>query len=71
MLELYDTVRVKKPWPEYGLTTENIGGIVDIQGDGTAFTVDFLEDDENDYMDALFHYFKAEDLVLVEKNIKS
>ncbi len=65
MFNLFDVVRLKKPLKKYGLTVENIGTIVDIQGDGNTLVVEFIDKNGNSIDEALFENFKPEDLELI------
>ena len=63
---MLDTVILKQT--KYGVPAGTKGATVDISSDGTAFTVEFVDENYDTYEEALFHYFSAEELQLVERN---
>ena len=66
MFNLYDVVRTKKDYPELSLTKENIGTIVDKLSNGKAYTVEFLDENNDTIEEALFTEFGENDLILIE-----
>lgn len=66
MFNLYDVVRTKKDYPELSLTKENTGAIVDILSNGKAYTVEFLDENDDTIEEALFTEFGENDLILIE-----
>lgn len=47
MLKLFDTVTLKNDDPETGVKAGTEGTIVDVLGNGKAFTVEFFDEDGN------------------------
>ena len=47
MLKLFDTVTLKNDDPETGVKAGTVGTIVDVLGNGKAFTVEFFDEDGN------------------------
>lgn len=47
MLKLFDTVTLKNDDPETGVKAGTEGTIVDVLGNGKAFTVEFYDEDGN------------------------
>ena len=47
MLKLFDIVTLKNDDPETGVKAGTEGTIVDVLGNGKAFTVEFFDEDEN------------------------
>ncbi|MBR4077605.1 MAG: DUF4926 domain-containing protein [Oscillospiraceae bacterium] len=66
MLKLHDVVRLKKDNKKYGIPAETIGAIIDVHGDGSAYTVEFVDGEGNTYEEALFTEFREDDLILVK-----
>jgi hypothetical protein len=64
-MKLYDTVRLKEDNPAVGVTTDNLGSIVDVLGDNEAYTVEFFDSDGNTIEDALFIEFTDDQLEFV------
>ncbi|MBR4077681.1 MAG: DUF4926 domain-containing protein [Oscillospiraceae bacterium] len=67
MLKLHDVVRLKKENKKYGIPADTIGAIVDVLGDGDAYTVEFVDNEGNTYEDALFTEFREDELILVKQ----
>lgn len=65
MLGLYDVVRLKADDLRFGVKHSFIGAVVDVHGNGDAFTVEFIDDDGKTIEDALLVDYHAEDLELV------
>ena len=65
MLDLLDVVRLKKDNEQYGVPATVTGTIVDVIGDGEAYTVEFMDDEGNTFEEALFAEFTENDLVKV------
>lgn len=61
-----DLVRLKKDDPESGITTEDIGTIVDIIPNAKACTIDFVDNEGFSNYKALIKHYLLSDLVLVE-----
>ena len=66
MFELYDTVRLKEENTELGIKPSNIGAIVDVLGNGEAYTVEFVDENGDTIEDALFAEFSEDELELVK-----
>lgn len=62
MFELLDIVRVKKEYPELSLTPKHIGTIVDIHNGGKAYTVEFIDENEDTIEKALYTEFAESEL---------
>lgn len=56
-LDMLDTVRLKQA--KYGVPAGTVGTIVDISSEGTAYTVEFVDENYDTYEEALFHYFSG------------
>lgn len=67
MLKLHDVVRLKNDNKKYGIPADAIGAIVDVLGDGSAYTVEFVDGEGNTYEEALFTEFRADELILVNQ----
>jgi hypothetical protein len=67
MFHLLDVVRLKKSNEIYNIPHSALGTIVDIHGQGEAYTVEFVDSHGNTYEDALFAEFSEEDLELVTR----
>lgn len=48
-IELLDTVAVTKDLPDLGLTSGEVGAVVEVFGDGEAFEVEFCDDTGQTY----------------------
>lgn len=68
MFNLYDTVKPKRDFPKLHLKSEHIGCIVDILGNGKAYTVEFFDEEGNTIEDALFYDFEEQDLIKIATN---
>ena len=66
MLNLYDVVKTKKDYPNLSLKKENIGTVVDILNGGDAYTIEFLDENNDTIEEALFYEFNGSDLVLIK-----
>ena len=66
MFNMFDVVKTKKDYPEYGLKATYVGAIVDIVNNGEAYTVEFIDEAGNTIEDALYTEFKADELELIE-----
>lgn len=66
MLNLYDVVKTKTDYPDLFLTKENIGTIVDVLNNGEAYTVEFLDENNETIEEALFVEFNESELVLIK-----
>ena len=62
-IQLYDTVALKVDLPEYGLTTGEVGAVV-MTYDGTAYEVEFVDDDGMTYG---LHTLRAETVVALHR----
>ena len=67
MLRLHDVVQLKNENKEYGIPAGTTGAIVDVLGEGSAYTVEFVDNDGNTYEDALFTEFREDELILVKQ----
>ena len=63
MFNLYDVVMVKRDYPNLSLTPKNIGTIVDIQNNGEAYTVEFVNENGDTIEEALLEYFREDELL--------
>ncbi|MDR0852909.1 MAG: DUF4926 domain-containing protein [Clostridiales Family XIII bacterium] len=72
MFNLFDIVKLKSPKINLGITSNDIGAIVYIHNDGEAYgeayTVEFLDSDNETIMESLFMEFTPDELTLVKKD---
>ena len=68
MLDLYTTVKLKKKHPELHLKEGSLGAVVDVLKNGEAYTVEFLDENGNTNEEALYTYFKENELEVVKNN---
>lgn len=66
MLKLFDTVTLKKDDPETGVKAGTEGTIVDVLGNGKAFTVEFFDEDGNTIEASLYTEYTPAQLQKVE-----
>lgn len=66
MLKLLDIVKLKKDDTAHGVKKSYLGTIVDVQAEGKAFTVEFVDESGETIEAALFTDYKPEDLILVQ-----
>lgn len=64
MIKLFDIVKLKDAKPDYGITADTTGTVVDIASDG-AYTVEFFDKSGQTIEDGLFLYFQESELELV------
>ena len=69
MLELLDIVILKTDDPETGIKAGTEGTIVDILGNGKAFTVEFFDKDGNTIEASLYREYTPEQLQKIETNL--
>lgn len=67
MLKLYETVGVKKDYPELGITTKNEGCVIDILANGKAYVVEFFDEDGETIEKSLLKDFLEEELMSKSK----
>lgn len=67
MLELLDCVKLKDPakYKAIDVPEGETGTIVDIVGDGEAYTVEFLDEEGYTYEKSIWPYYSADELELV------
>lgn len=66
MLKLFDTVTLKNDDPETGVKAGTEGSIVDVLGNGKAFTVEFFDEDGNTIEASLYTEYTPARLQKVE-----
>lgn len=66
MLELYDIVSINHDNKDLGLKKGQEGTIVDVLAEGSAFIVEFYDENGETVEDALFADFRPDELVLVK-----
>ena len=66
MLKLFDTVTLKNDDPETGVKAGTEGTIVDVLGNGKAFTVEFFDEDGNTIEASLYTEYTSAQLQKVE-----
>lgn len=66
MLKLFDTVTLKNDDPETGVKAGTEGTIVDVLGNGKAFTVEFFDEDGNTIEASLYTEYTPAQLQKVE-----
>ena len=69
MFSLYDTVKLKQDRPDIGVSTHNIGVIVDYVKSDNVYTVEFFDDNKETIKEALFEYFSPHELEAVTVKI--
>jgi len=69
MLELLDIVTLRNDDPETGIKAGTEGTIVDVLGNGKAFTVEFFDEDENTIEASLYTEYTPERLQKVETDL--
>ena len=69
MIELLDIVTLRNDDPETGIKAGTEGTIVDVLGNGKAFTVEFLNEDENTIEASLYTEYTPERLQKVETTL--
>jgi hypothetical protein len=62
MLKLFDTVTLKNDDPETGVKAGTEGTIVDVLGNGKAFTVEFFDEDGNTIEASLYTEYTSAQL---------
>jgi len=62
-----DVVRLKEDNIDLGVKRSFIGAVVDVIGEGVAYTVEFLNENDETVEAALFTEFSANDLELVSR----
>ena len=69
MFYLYDVVRLKEDDKLNGVKSTYIGAVVDVHTDskGEAYTVEFIDEQNETIEKALFTEYKPDELVLVER----
>lgn len=60
MFKIFDLVRLRRDDPDAGVPQGTVGTIVDVLGEGEAYTVEFVDKDGNTYEDALLKEYIAE-----------
>lgn len=68
MLKLFDTVTLKNDDPETGVKAGTEGTIVDVLGNGKAFTVEFFDEDGNTIEASLYTEYTPAQLQKVENS---
>ena len=68
MLKLFDIVTLRDD-PETGIKAGTEGTIVDVLGNGKAFTVEFFDEDGNTIEEALYTAYSPEQLQKVETTL--
>ena len=66
MLKLHDVVKLKKGREDLGISSSDLGSVVDILQGGEAYIVEFIDDDGETIEDSLFTEFTESELVLEE-----
>lgn len=66
MLKLFDIVTLKNDDPKAGIKAGSEGTIVDVLGNGRAFTVEFFDKDGNTIEASLYTQYTSEQLQKVE-----
>ncbi len=66
MLKLHDVVKLKKEDKIAGVSTDNIGAVIDILKGGEAYTVEFINDEGVTIEGSIFTQYKEDELILIE-----
>ena len=66
MFKLYDVVKLKNSRPDIGIKENNMGSIIDIIGNGKAYTVEFFDENNETIEESIYEYFEEDDLISVE-----
>ncbi len=66
MLKLHDVVKLKKGREDLGISSSDLGSVVDILQGGEAYIVEFIDDEGETIEDSLFTEFTESELVLEE-----
>ena len=66
MLKLHDVVKLKKDREDLGISSSDLGSVVDILQGGEAYIVEFIDDEGETIEDSLFTEFTESELVLEE-----
>lgn len=66
MLKIHDVVKLKKDREDLGISSSDLGSVVDILQGGEAYIVEFIDDDGETIEDSLFTEFTESELVLEE-----
>ena len=66
MFKLLDIVRLKEDDLEVGVKKTYTGTIVDVLGNGEAFTVEFIDENDDMIEKAIMKEYTADQLILVE-----
>ena len=69
MLKLFDVVTLRNDDPKAGIKAGTEGTIVDVLGNGKAFTVEFFDKDGNTIEASLYTQYTPERLQKVETNL--
>jgi len=66
MLKLYDTVTLKQDRDDIGVKASYRGAVVDVLGNGAAYTVEFFDENNNGIKASIFTEFTEDDLIKVD-----
>ena len=66
MLKIHDVGKLKKDREDLGISSSDLGSVVDILQGGEAYIVEFIDDDGETIEDSLFTEFTESELVLEE-----
>lgn len=64
-LQLFDCVKLKSDDLKHNVKTTDIGTIVDVLNNGEAFTVEFLNSDNQTIEDALYTSYTSDQLIKI------
>ena len=70
MFKLYDVVKLIKNRPDIGIKDNNIGTIIDIVENGRAYTVEFMDENNETIEESIYNYFDETELILAESYIE-
>jgi len=65
MFELFDIVKLKEDRPDLGIKTNFLGTVIDVLDDGTVYTVEFIDENNETIDESIFTYFYESELVRV------
>ena len=68
MLKLLDVVKLKNDREDVGIKTSFTGTIVDILGNGEAYTVEFIDENKETIVESLYTTFSEDELVKIWSN---
>ena len=69
MFDLHELVALKVDRDDIGVKSTFIGTVIDVVGDGAAYSVEFMDDNNETVEDSIFAYFLEDELVAVSGSV--